>query len=121
MHLHRKDIIIAGFDVTNPSLDDCDDWINVARKANPSCPVMVAVGNKIDLVDKRQTSTEQARDHFAAMNPPMPYFETSALTGAGVNELFENAVRLYLKPFVHLNDNPEEPEHQDKRDKCIIC
>ena len=112
------DIIIAGFDVTDPgSLDDCDDWIRVARQSSPSCRVVVAVGNKIDLVSERRISEEDARNHFDAMDPPLPYFESSAKTGEGVNELFDTVVRLWLGKPSRENDNECDAEARN----CIIC
>ena len=74
--------------------------------------MIVAVGNKIDLVDERKISTEEAREHFRSMDPPIPYFEISAKTGKGVNKLFESAVALWLgiplSSLPSVNDNEEE-------------
>ena len=45
-------------------MDGCDRWIEELRKTgDPDC-VVVAVGNKIDLYDQRDISTEGAREHF---------------------------------------------------------
>ena len=116
-------IVIVGFDVTNlESLTVCDRWIEELKsKKDYFKGVIVAVGNKIDLIDQRKISTEEAQEHFKSMDPPIPYFETSAKTGEGVNELFESAVAMWLdSPLSSLamrNDNNTEVK---PRSKCSI-
>ena len=118
-----------GFDVTQRyTFDTCDGWIEEVRaNGDPDC-VVVAVGNKIDLVESRKVSTEDARAHFETMNPPVPYFETSAKTGEGVNELFESVTRMIIERNcgLMLNDNDNEAKKDGegeitKDEKCIIC
>ena len=61
------------------------------------------------------------------MAPPVPYFETSAKTGEGVNELFDSVVRLVIERKAEsMNNNNNNNENSDegedeKDDKCIIC
>lgn len=117
-----------GFDVTDrSSLETCDRWIEELRKTGePDC-VVVAVGNKIDLKEYRQISTEEAREHFERMEPPVPYFETSAKTGEGVDELFDSVVQMIVERHTEFmnndNENTDEDEGRTKQkdDKCIIC
>ena len=111
------DICFAGFDVTwRESFNSCDRWINDARSNCPKC-IVCAVGNKIDLADERQVTTEEAREHFAAMNPPVPYFEISATKNIGINELFESAVRKWLER-PETNENREDPPSGGS---CVVC
>ena len=114
-----------GFDVTNrDSLEVCDRWIKELRERSPDS-MIVAVGNKIDLVDLRDVGTDEARDHFETMNPSVPYFETSAKTGEGVNELFEAVTRMIIEEKSAGMNNNENVDEGDKRtaggEKCIIC
>ena len=122
--------IIVGFDVTSwGSMQKCDDWISKIKRQEGLDCVVVAVGNKIDLVDKRKVSTKGARAHFEEMDPPIPYFETSAKTGEGVNELFESVARMVLS---RLNENTEKEEQkprfavrieeaEEEGGKCVVC
>ena len=89
---------------------------------------MVAVGNKIDLSDKREISTEEARAHFEEKG--VPYFETSAKTGEGVNELFDAVGRtliqqnaLTVNKVTNKNQIVKDAaENQTPQDgKCVIC
>ena len=124
MYYRGAQAAIVGFDVTYlDSLEVCDNWIKELRESRPDC-LVVAVGNKIDLVDSRIISTEQARDHFETMNPSVPYFETSAKTGEGVNELFEAVTRMIIEGNMFDMDNENVDEGDRKTgggEKCIIC
>jgi small GTP-binding protein len=73
------------FDVTAPrSLDNLAGWIeSLQRFCAPECALFV-VGNKIDLGE--QLPREAARCWAARVNAECHF--TSALTGAGVKELF---------------------------------
>ena len=111
MHVH---IALIGFDVTNKnSLPYCDKYIKKLRSEDPDVfnGVIVAFGTKIDLDDKRQMSVEEAHDHFAKMEPPVPYFETSAKTRDGVNELFEDALREWIRVSYYGSG----------KGNCIVC
>ena len=115
----------------------CKDWVQrVTDMGDIDCAV-VAVGNKADLADAREVSTEEARAHFEAMNLPLPYFETSAKTGEGVDELFDTVVEMVLDESFTLcnNDNATTEEKAPKATTvpkavpqrraegygCIIC
>lgn len=128
MYIRGAGAVILGFDVTHrDTMDGCDRWVEELHKiGDPDC-VVVAVGNKIDLYGQRDISTEEAREHFESMEPPVPYFETSAKTGEGVNELFDSVVRLVIERKAEsMNNNNNNNENSDededeKDDKCIIC
>ena len=126
MYIRGSGAIVVGFDVTNDAtFEDCKRYVNELRASEYRCPVMVAVGNKIDLVEERKIKTEEAKEYFSSLDPPVPYFETSAKTGEGVNELFDSIIRLWLNSSASLpmNNNPEEvsSEEVNKKDKCVIC
>lgn len=125
MYYRNAQAVIVGFDVTERyTFEGCDSWIQELRANAPDC-VVVAVGNKIDLVDSRDVSKEEAHAHFETMNPPVPYFETSAKTGEGVNELFDAVTRMIIERnafTVNNNENIEESGMRtSKGEKCIIC
>lgn len=88
-------IAIIVFDLSSPhSLDSVTDWHERVCEVNDGRVVTVLVGNKLDLNNRRVT-TEQAEkvaDSIGAL-----YRETSALTGKGIKEVFDDACEEYLR------------------------
>ena len=62
------------------------------------------MANKIDLEEKRVITQEQGKAFAASKN--MPYFETSAKTGEGLNEALDYLITAATKSVMGLpNDN----------------
>ncbi len=58
---------------------------SIKEEADVQKKVIILVGNKIDL-EKREVSKEEATNYAQSKN--MKYFETSAKTGCGIKEVF---------------------------------
>ena len=75
------------FDLTRrQSFENTVNWINEAKAESPD-QIFILVGNKNDLEDMREISTEEGQakaDELGAID----YIETSALTGDNVAEAF---------------------------------
>ena len=115
----------------------CPSFVTEIQNKVPNC-LIVLVGNKIDLADRRQVSSDEVRDYCNRFEPPIPYFETSAKTGEGVNELFESSVRMRINARPEevmkrnysdndnernnslIEDDEDDKENETKR-KCVIC
>lgn len=79
------------YDVTDPlSLENLLKWQREIARVSPKCQFMVA-GNKIDL--PRKVQREHA-EKWATQRLKVPYVETSALTGEGVDDFFTMLARL---------------------------
>ena len=120
--------VIIVFDVTSrESMLKCKNWVQMIVDKKVTDCVLAAVGNKTDITDKREVSTEEGRAYFDAMSPSLPYFETSAKTGEGVDELLDTVVGMVLEKAYALcgNDNAtiedKVPEGGGGWGKCIIC
>lgn len=86
---------VLAYDTTNrDSFDNIDTWLKECREMSPKTVFKVLVGNKCDLVDKRQVSFTEGEE-FAKKND-MLFFETSALTGYNVDNLFYSASKEIL-------------------------
>ena len=79
--------IIIVYDVTDrETFDNVKQWMHeIERFANDNvCKVLV--GNKVDLVEKRQVSKQEGEDF--AKQYDIPYIETSAKSNISVEESF---------------------------------
>ena len=77
------------------SFENCETWLEeLVQHADPGILVML-VGNKTDLANQRDVSTEEGRE-FAAKNK-LSFIETSAKDKTNVNEAFERLVHEIYK------------------------
>lgn len=87
-------VALIVFDLQNRgSFFDVKHWIRELRKHSPNTP-FILVGNKID-AQKREVMFNEAKT--LAIEHSVPYFETSALQGQNVEELFNLATRIALQ------------------------
>lgn len=92
------DIFILIYDVCDKTtfehIEGLHEDIIRIRGLEAPVPCMI-LANKVDKVDEREVSTEEGQKAAKSMNAA--YYETSAKTGQGVQEGFEQAVREFLK------------------------
>jgi len=82
------------YDITSSdSWDEINDWFRENERYSPKGTPMILVGNKSDL-SERMIKERIARDEAARRN--VQYFETSALDGNGVSEVFIALTRICL-------------------------
>lgn len=75
------------FDVTNSlSFANLKGWLEQLRNVANQDIVILCVGNKTDLVDKRAVSKSEGEEF--AMNNDIGYLETSALNGTNIDAAF---------------------------------
>ena len=84
------------YDITNKnSFLDVKSWVDDCKKMTPKTVVMVLVGNKIDLEEKREVSFDEGQN-FAEQNN-MLFFETSAKSGDNIENIFYESAELVSK------------------------
>ena len=75
------------YDITNRnSFLDIKAWVDDCKKQSPKTILLILVGNKIDLEDKREVSYDEG-NNFARDNN-MLFFETSAKGGDNIENIF---------------------------------
>lgn len=95
-------IALLVFDLTvEKSLESIGEWYSRLMEVNRKPVVVVLVGNKADLPNRAVTK-EKAEE--VAANIGATYHETSAVTGKGISEVFEDACETYLR-----NNQTESP------------
>lgn len=100
------------------SLDDeesfiqVEDWLEEIEKNKVEDSIKVLVGNKKDNKDERKVKKENV-EKFCKEKNIDKYFETSAITGEGVNLLFSQILEELYKKFAVpiINDNNKYKEN----------
>lgn len=85
------------YDITNrQSFINAETWLNELKNSvvNRGEVKLVLVGNKSDLDHIRAVGTEEGREWAQRMG--MGFWETSALDGSGVEEVFSELLRREL-------------------------
>ena len=89
------------YDITsNDSFKHVQNWIEDIRNQSPKTVLIILVGNKIDLEDKRVISYDEGNE-FAIKNGII-FGETSAKTGDGIEDIFMKSAREIIRK---MNEN----------------
>lgn len=116
-HYRNTQGVIITFDVTSTkSFKSVDMWLKLIAPKTDAPVVLVAT--KCDLHAKRVIHQSEARQYAISHN--MEYFESSAMTGHGVNDIFQNMARdiwqsnkdEFLETLQSLKDNLQERNQQ---------
>jgi small GTP-binding protein len=81
--------------VDEASLNDVRSWAEEMKGQVDEMPALFVVGNKCDLIDERKVETSTAEG--LATELKATYFEVSAKSGTGVDELFLSVAEVSLK------------------------
>ena len=115
--------ILLIFDVTDKeTFTHVRDWIERIHEESPEGITICLVGNKIDMNESRVISNEEGKkiaDEFK-----IPYFETSAKSNIGVEEVFTYLVKEV--DTIYMNEHKEEvgrktvlnKKTKNKKKKC---
>lgn len=88
---------LAVIDLTNEQgLEEAQKWIDTLKHDGPEKIALFIVGNKVDL-DTARSITTDSLDDFAKTNGACSYHEVSAVTGAGITELFDAVIAELLE------------------------
>uniref|UniRef100_A0A4W4F374 RAB6A, member RAS oncogene family n=1 Tax=Electrophorus electricus TaxID=8005 RepID=A0A4W4F374_ELEEL len=86
-YIRDSTVAVVVYDITNVnSFQQTTKWIDDVRTERGSDVIIMLVGNKTDLADKRQITTEEGEQRANEMN--VLFIETSAKTGHNVKQLF---------------------------------
>jgi small GTP-binding protein len=105
---------IGVYDITSPeSLLRIPGWVSSIKKTVGNIP-QVLIGNKVDLVDQRRVSLEDALD--LAKRLDCEHFETSAKEGTNVEEMFSSIARKCYDRAINMESSDETPLELDEAD-----
>ncbi|KRX87888.1 Ras-related protein Rab-6A, partial [Trichinella pseudospiralis] len=86
-YIRDSTVAVVVYDITNAnSFHQTSKWIDDVRTERGSDVIIMLVGNKTDLSDKRQVSSEEGERKAKELN--VMFIETSAKAGLNVKQLF---------------------------------
>ena len=93
----NSNLIAFVYDITSKdSFKSISDyWVKDVKTQNENAKFLL-VGNKYDLAEERRTVTEEEAKQYAENNG-MKFFEVSAKTGDGINDMFNYIISELLK------------------------
>jgi small GTP-binding protein len=123
MYFSGAHVAVLVFDISQKqTLTVLHEFFEVMQQRAPPDCLYALVGNKSDLADKRQVSAGEAEEFRLQIGADF-YFETSALHGLGIKELFQTiagAPGLTFEPeepdFMGIADDPQL--RADSEQKC---
>eukprot|EP00048_Salpingoeca_helianthica_P022588 m.19184 g.19184 ORF g.19184 m.19184 type:complete len:207 (-) comp7529_c1_seq1:87-707(-) len=86
-YIRDSSVAVVVYDITNKaSFQHTSKWIDDVRNERGHDVIIMLVGNKTDLSDRRQVSAEEGEAHAKGLN--VMFIETSAKAGHNVKQLF---------------------------------
>ncbi|KAL2708848.1 Rab GTPase ypt6 [Kluyveromyces marxianus] len=118
-YIRDSHVAIVVYDVTNrKSFEYIDKWVeDVKMERGEENVILVIVGNKSDLVEERQVSTEEGERKTAVLNAKL-FIETSTKAGFNVKTLFKKVAKL-LPEFQGAQSTPLDNDTNDKKPGVI--
>ena len=124
-----SDGIVLVFDVTNEdSFNQISEWMKqITENVSKDEISIILIGNKCDIQER---IVDQKKGEEMAESLGISYYETSALSGQGINEAFEGLVKLIIEnkysnskiPSRNISIVSEKPEDLiDKKKKKKRC
>lgn len=89
-YFRKTAVAICVFDLTRrSSFENLGGWIKNIREQSPNVKIAI-VGNKVDLHQLRKVETDEAVMFARSVDAKIGYYETSALDGTNIKELFHH-------------------------------
>eukprot|EP00053_Salpingoeca_punica_P004122 m.47282 g.47282 ORF g.47282 m.47282 type:complete len:208 (-) comp12620_c0_seq1:318-941(-) len=106
-YIRDSSVAVVVYDITNRnSFQQTSKWIDDVRTERGQDVIIMLVGNKTDLADKRQVSTEEGEAKAKELN--VMFIETSAKVGSQVKQLFKRVAAAL--PGMENTIDPKEKE-----------
>uniref|UniRef100_A0A671M211 Ras-related protein Rab-6B-like n=1 Tax=Sinocyclocheilus anshuiensis TaxID=1608454 RepID=A0A671M211_9TELE len=107
-YIRDSTVAVVVYDITNVnSFQLTSKWIDDVRTERGSDVIIMLVGNKTDLEEKRQITIEEGEQRAKELN--VMFIETSAKTGSNVKQVNLRALHCLLMIDIKLDKQPDPP------------
>jgi small GTP-binding protein len=119
------------YDITNrETFESVDKWIQDLNMNSDKNVTLLLIGNKKDLVDKRDVTKEEGEEKAKSFG--LAFLETSALTGENIDKVFDymlkevyNKITIEKKnsgeiDYINIGNNIEINEQTEKKSTCCL-
>lgn len=127
-YIRDSTVAVVVYDITNVnSFNQTNKWIDDVRAERGNDVIIMLVGNKTDLADKRQVSIDEGEKKAKDLN--VMFIETSAKAGYNVKQLFRRVAAALpgmdtpvdpqpVQPIVNVNLSEETPAQEASNCAC---
>ena len=106
MYYRGANAAVIVFDITEKeSLATAKDWVAELQRSLQDDIIITIVGNKIDLEEEREISKDEGIEFANSIKAS--YFEVSAKTGDGINEVFLALTKSLLETMAPVTFPPQ--------------
>ena len=115
-YLKAANGVILVFDVTKQeTFDALEGWLNDLKQNNKFDVKKVLIGNKTDLVEKREVKKEDAEAFAESIE--CNYYEGSAKTGQNINEALDEIARI---TYLAMKDRKNKNKDDEEKDAVVL-
>lgn len=102
MYYRNSSIVLIIYDIVDKdSFNIAKGWVKEIKEKETNKPIVAFIGNKIDLMNQRTVSINEANSYAKSQN--IFYYEISALSGHGIQSMFNDLTRKVIsKPCLEL-------------------
>ena len=112
-------IILVFSLIDKKSFESVENWINQIKEEASESILIILVGNKSDLIEKRVISYEEAEKLAKEFN--INYFECSAKTGENINVAFNDLIEQMVKKTDKTKDSTTQLNSENLGNKKKTC
>ena len=94
-------------------------WIKNINEEAPNKVILILVGNKADLEEKREVEKEEGEEMAAEYN--IPFFESSAQSGLNIKSVFIALAKLLVEKKGISRENGQKLDGQKRSDGKKNC
>lgn len=121
MYFRDANAAIITYSITDKdSFNGVDEWVSSLHEHASSDVNILLVANKDDLEDQRVVQRKEGEDKASSIG--CPFYEVSAKTGIGIQDIFIDAAKICLSNGAQINTNESiELAQQDVPSKKKGC